>query len=126
MRGEFAADMSKRIVVVGGGISGLAAAHRATELEPTADVQLFEASDRLGGAIQTVRRNGFLIERSADSFITNVPWAVDLCKRLGIESQLISANAQFRRAFVVHKGQLEPVPDGFTLMSPARLMPVLR
>ena len=118
--------MSKRIVVVGGGISGLAAAHRVTELEPTADVQLLEASDRLGGAIQTVRRDGFLIERSADSFITNVPWAVDLCKRLGIESQLISASAQFRRAFVVHKGQLEPVPDGFTLMSPARLMPVLR
>ena len=60
-------DSRKRVVVIGGGISGLAAAHRLVELDPTLDVQLWEASDRLGGVLHTVRRDGFLIERSADN-----------------------------------------------------------
>lgn len=116
----------RRVVVVGGGISGLAAAHRVRELDPSAQVQLLEASDRLGGTIETVRTDGFLIERGADSFITNVSWALDLCKRLRLDSQLIGTNDQYRRAFVVRKGKLVPVPDGFTLLAPARFWPVLK
>jgi oxygen-dependent protoporphyrinogen oxidase len=58
-------------------------------------------------------------------FTTREPWALDLCRRVGIESELIETNKQHRRAFVVHKGKLVPVPEGFTLMSPAKVWPIL-
>jgi protoporphyrinogen/coproporphyrinogen III oxidase len=115
-----------RIAVIGGGISGLAAAHRLYELNPAAQVTLFEASGRLGGVLHTERRDGYLIERSADMFTTREPWALDLCRRIGIESELIETTKQHRRAFVVHKGKLVPVPEGFTLMSPAKVWPILK
>ncbi len=118
-------NKSRRIAVVGGGIAGLAAAHRVMELDPAASIALFEASQRLGGSLDTEHRDGFLIERGADSFITNMPFAVDLCRRIGIADQLISTNEAGRRAFVVRRGRLLPVPEGFALMAPARIWPVL-
>lgn len=115
----------RRIAIIGGGISGLAAAHRLRELEPTALLTLFEASPRLGGVLATTRREGWLIERSADMFTTREPWALALCQRLGIADELIETDARFRRAFVVRRGRLVPVPAGFTLMSPAKIWPIL-
>jgi oxygen-dependent protoporphyrinogen oxidase len=117
---------SRRIAIIGGGISGLAAAHRLKELEPAAEVVLFEASGRVGGVLQTLRRDGWLIERSADMFTTREPWALDLCRRVGIADELIETDARYRRAFVVRRGQLIPVPEGFTLMSPARVWPIVK
>lgn len=116
----------RRIAVIGGGISGLAAAHRLHELLPSAQVTLFESSARLGGVLQTVERDGYLIERSADMFTTREPWALDLCQRIGLAEDLINTDPRYRRAFVVHRGRLTPVPEGFTLMSPAKVWPVLR
>jgi len=62
-----------RIAVVGGGISGLAAAHRLIELaaerQPPVRVLLFEASNRVGGVISTERGNGFVVEGGPDSFV---------------------------------------------------------
>src|SRR6185295_12064445 len=116
---------SPRFAIIGGGITGLAAAFRLGELNPAAQVTLFEASGRLGGVLQTEHRDGYLIERSADMFTTRELWALELCRRVGIESELIETNKQHRRAFVVHKGKLVPVPEGFTLMSPAKVWPIL-
>jgi oxygen-dependent protoporphyrinogen oxidase len=115
-----------RVAVIGGGISGLSAAHRIHELAPHAAITLFEASARLGGVLQTQRRDGYLIERSADMFITRDPWALELCRRIGFSDQLINTNSQYRKAFVAHRGRLVEVPEGFTLMSPARVWPVVR
>ena len=116
---------SRRIAIIGGGISGLAAAHRLTELQPLSQPTLFEATNRLGGTLQTTHHDGWLVERSADMFTTREPWALDLCRRLGIADELIETDARFRRAFVVHKNRLVPVPEGFTLMSPAKIWPIL-
>lgn len=118
-------DNRPRIAIVGGGISGLAAAHRITELLPDAELALFEAADRLGGVVRTVHHDGCLVEQAADSFITKSPWAIDLCRRLGISEQLLSTNSAKRRAYVVRDGQLLPVPDGFVLMTPRKLRPLL-
>jgi oxygen-dependent protoporphyrinogen oxidase len=74
----------RRVAVIGGGIAGLAAAHRVAELDPQAAVTFFEAGPRLGGSLHTELRDGFLVEHGADSFITNLPFAVDLCRRIGI------------------------------------------
>ena len=104
----------------------MAAAHRVTELDPGAAVTLFEAGPRLGGSLHTERRDGFLIEHGADSFITNLPFGVDLCRRVGLSEELISTNSVGRRAFVVRRGRLRPVPEGFALMAPARIWPVIK
>src|SRR5262249_55499453 len=116
----------KTIAIIGGGISGLAAAHRTHELDPSAQVTLFEASDRLGGIINTIRHEGFLIEQSADSFITNSPPAIDLCRRIGLADELIPTSTPHRGATVVSRGKLQRVPEGFVLMAPNRLGPTLR
>jgi protoporphyrinogen/coproporphyrinogen III oxidase len=117
----------KRVVVVGGGIAGLAAAHRlvesANQKDQRVDILLLEASSRLGGAIKTNFRDDFLIECGADSFISEKPEALELAKRLGIESRLIQTNEQHRRSFIVRNGQLLPVPGGFQLLAPSRFWP---
>jgi oxygen-dependent protoporphyrinogen oxidase len=113
------------VVVIGGGISGLAAAHRLWELDPTRELQVLESSGRLGGVLETVQRDGYLIERSADNFISNVPWALDLCRRIGFSDELISTNTEQRHAMVVRRGRLMRVPDGFMLMAPRRLWPLV-
>jgi len=115
-----------RIAVVGGGITGLSAAHRVQELAPRSEVVLFDGAPQWGGVLGTLRTHGCLIERSADMFITREPWALELCQRIGFADQLINTNERDRRAFVVHRRRLVEVPEGFTLMSPARIGPMIR
>lgn len=117
--------MTRRVAILGGGITGLAAAHRLQELDPNAPFTLFEAADRWGGVLNTERLDGFLIEHSADNFITDQPWALDLCRRLGMADQLQSTNEVGRRAFVVRGGKLLPVPQGFLLMAPREIGPIV-
>ena len=118
-----------RIAVVGGGITGLSAAHRLTELaaetKRPVEISLFEASDRLGGLIGTREVAGYRVETGADSFITDKPWALDLAKRLGLADRLISTDNSYRRSFVLHRGKPELVPEGFMLLAPAKIWPVL-
>jgi oxygen-dependent protoporphyrinogen oxidase len=119
-----------RLAVIGGGIAGLAAAHRAVELARergrVLELTLFEAGDRLGGTIQTDRYEGFLVECGPDSFLSEKPWALALCKRLGIEDRLVRTDDRFRRTYVAFRGRLHPLPDGFQLLAPTRLGPFVR
>ncbi|OJW05746.1 MAG: protoporphyrinogen oxidase [Planctomycetales bacterium 71-10] len=114
------------VAVIGGGISGLAAAHRLREIAPELSVAVLEAGPRAGGVLGTTRRDGYLVEGSADSFITNVPWAIDLCRRLGLGDRLIATDPDRRRSFVVRKGSLEPIPDGLVIMAPSKIGPMVR
>ena len=118
-----------RVVVIGAGLSGLAAAHRIHErskaIRRPVEVAVLEAKDRVGGVIWTDRKGGFTLEGGPDSFITNKPWGLDLCRRLGLGEQLIETEASHRRSFVVRNGQLAPVPEGFVLMAPHRILPIL-
>ena len=115
---------NRRIAVIGGGISGLAAAHRVMELAPQYTMTLFEAGSRLGGVLSTVHRDGFQVEQSADNFITTVPWGLGLCQRLGLMDQLVQTNSSFRHTFVVRRGRLCRLPDGFLMMAPTQLWPM--
>src|SRR6185295_3330000 len=114
-----------KIVIVGGGISGLAAAHRVHEINPSIKVTRLEASARLGGTIQTNQRDGFLLERGPDSFISEKPEALALAKRLGLESRIIQTNEADRRSFIVRNGRLRAVPEGFQLLAPSRMWPFI-
>lgn len=122
--------MPGRVVVVGGGIAGLAAAHRLLELSRERarplELTLLEARDRLGGTITTEHVHGFLIEGGPDSFISEKPWALALSERLGLGPRLVGTDNRFRRTYVVRAGRLLPLPDGFQLLAPARLWPFLR
>lgn len=113
-----------RFAVIGGGIAGLAAAHRITELSPHSEVVLFEAGDRLGGALTTLERDGFQVEQSADNFITTMPWGLDLCRRLGLEDRLERTHPRARRTYVVRRGHMHPLPEGFLMMAPAKMWPL--
>lgn len=119
-----------RVAVVGGGLAGLAAAHRLQELcahdKRALDLVLIEAGTRLGGVIGTRSIAGYRVELGADSFITNKPWGVELCRRLGIEDRLIPTDARYRRSLVLRKGKPVPVPDGFQLLAPVDVGAMLR
>ncbi len=115
-----------KFAVLGGGISGLTAAYRLHKLLPQAHVELFEASNQLGGVLCTQHTGDLLIERGADSFITKQPWAFELCEELGIADQLIPTNTQHRRALVWHGDGLYPVPEGFVLIRPQHIGPILK
>jgi oxygen-dependent protoporphyrinogen oxidase len=98
---------------------------RAASVRRPFEVVVLEAKDRVGGAIWTKRAGGFTIEGGADSFITNKPQAVALCHALGLGEQLIGTDPEHRRSFVVRLGRLVPVPEGFVLLAPTRLGPLL-
>lgn len=109
-----------RIAVVGGGLSGLACAFRIRELAPDVSVIVLEASDRAGGILGTIERDGFVIETGPDAILTEKPAAIELAKRLGIEHRIVSTNEANRGAYVVCRGRLEKVPEGFSVLAPAR------
>ncbi len=122
---EHNSSNQQQVVVIGGGITGLAAAHHLLELREQTkqnfNILLLEASSRLGGIIQTRHRDEFLLELGPDSFISEKPQAIALAKRIGIESHLIETSPDHRRSFIVRKGKLRPVPEGFQLLAPARV-----
>ena len=119
----------KRVIVVGGGITGLAAAIRlkkqAERQRLSLDVQLLEASPRLGGSLHSASREGFLLEGGPDCFLSVKARGLEFCRELGLADDLIDTRPENRRSFIVRGGRLHPVPEGFYLMAPSRLRPFL-
>lgn len=120
----------KRVVIIGGGISGLTTAYRLAQSGPgqegELEIHVFEASGRLGGVIQTETQNGFLMERGPDSFISSKPWAVGLCRELGLDKDFVETNSDLRQSFILTKNRLIPVPRGFYLMAPTKVSEAIR
>jgi oxygen-dependent protoporphyrinogen oxidase len=116
-----------RVVVVGGGITGLAAGYylhqEAQRHGLSLQLTLLEASDRLGGVIGTSHDQGLLLEHGPDCFISSKPWGMQLCEELGLEEQLIGTTTRYRQSFIVRRGRLVPVPQGLYLMVPGAFWP---
>ncbi len=103
-----------RVVVVGAGITGLAAAF---ELHKRGlDVVLLEAADRVGGKLITTTFAGMQIDEAADAFLARVPWAIELAEELGLRDDLVSPAA--RSAFIFSYGKLRPIPQPMVLGVP--------
>jgi oxygen-dependent protoporphyrinogen oxidase len=118
----------KRIAIIGGGISGLAAAFTLEEQRrASAPVEyvLFESSPRFGGVIATERVENCLVEAGPDSFLTEKPWAADLCRKLGLADQLMGSNDAQRKTYILVNGKLVAIPDGLMFMVPTKFMPAL-
>ncbi len=115
---------SRRIAILGAGISGMTAAWTLMKQKPSFKFEIWEAQNQVGGAIRTVEKDGFQIEQGVDNFITTVPEGLDLCRELGLIDDVIPTNNRYRRTFVVHQGKLYPLPDGFMMMAPTKLWPL--
>jgi protoporphyrinogen/coproporphyrinogen III oxidase len=116
--------MMKRVAVIGGGVSGLAAAYELAQLARNgAKVQgvLFEASTRLGGIVETVREGGFVIECGPDAWVTEKPWARELAEELDLGNELMPSNDAQRKTYVLIDKQLRAMPYGMRMMVPGDL-----
>jgi len=117
----------KRIAIVGGGISGLSAAFALEEYRRAGAVEyvLFESSPRLGGVLVTEYVDGCLVEAGPDSFLTEKPWATDLCREVGVGDQFIGSNDADRKTYILVKGRLIVIPDGLMFMVPTKILPTV-
>lgn len=116
----------KRIAIIGGGISGLSAAFELEQQRKSGaelEYVLYESSSRLGGVLRTERIDGCLVEAGPDSFITEKPWASDLCRSLGLGDQLIGSNDADRKTYILTRGRLVEMPDGLMFMVPTKILP---
>jgi oxygen-dependent protoporphyrinogen oxidase len=114
-----------RVAVVGAGISGLAAAHQLSTLDAALDITVFEASEKLGGVLQTEQVDGFRIELGPDSVLSRLPWGVDLLRRVGLADELINTSDSHQGVHVVCRGRLERVPEGLAVMAPQKIWPLV-
>jgi oxygen-dependent protoporphyrinogen oxidase len=120
--------MTKRIAIIGGGISGLSAAFALEEKRRAGvplEYVLFERNPRLGGVLVTDRVDGCLVEAGPDSFITEKPWAADLCRKIGLGDQLIGSNDSERKTYILVNGKLVVMPDGLMFMVPTKILPTV-
>jgi oxygen-dependent protoporphyrinogen oxidase len=112
------------VIVVGGGIAGLAAALALHEAGR--DALLLESSPRYGGVIRTETTGGFVIEAGPDSILAQKPEGLELCRALGLADRLIPTDPGVRTIFVLHGGRLHALPEGMMLAVPTRIGPFLR
>jgi protoporphyrinogen/coproporphyrinogen III oxidase len=124
------ASIMTQIVIVGGGISGLAAAYRLTHRPgPSGErikVVLLESDARPGGKLFTERVDDFVVEGGADSFLAIKPRGLGLCRELGLEGRLQGTNETIRRTYVMRRGRLYQLPEGLTGLIPTRFGPILK
>ncbi len=105
--------------IVGGGIAGVTAAWQLHRLG--VPFTLYEASGRLGGTVETMRRDGFVVELGPDGWVSDKPWARELALELGLEEELIGSNDATRVTYLLSGGKLLPMPDGMRMMVPTDL-----
>ena len=115
--------MAAHVVVVGAGISGLAA---AVELDARGiDITVLETSERAGGPIHTVRDDGYIIDAGPDSFLSTKPGGIEFAERLGIAERIIDTSPAGGGTFIVHNGKMAPLPAGITMLVPTQFRQIL-
>ncbi len=117
----------RHIVVVGGGVTGLATIYYLRQAlgsqSETMRITLMERGGRLGGKLLTEQAGGFLLDGGPDCFLTRKPWALELCRELGLDDSLLDTNEAQREVYVLNKGRLHALPEGVMLIVPTRFLP---
>ncbi len=113
----------KRVVIVGGGITGLATAHALEKSREPCQVTVVEAAPRFGGNLVTVSHNGFTIDGGPDSWVATKPHATLLAKAVGLGDELIGTRPDTRKVYIVWKKQLHAMPEGLVLGIPTEWRP---
>ena len=117
-----------RIAIIGGGISGLSAAFTLEEKRragAAVDYVLYESAPNFGGVLVTDHIDNCLIEAGPDSFVTEKPWATDLCRKIGLGDQLIGSNDADRKTYILVRNRLIEMPDGLMFMVPTKILPTV-
>ena len=115
--------MTHKVLIIGGGISGLSAAYYLSKagIRPT----LIERAPQPGGVIQTSVQQGCILEAGPDGFMAAKPWAMELIREVGLADQIIGSNDHSRVTYIIKKGKLIPLPDGLMMMVPTKIMPLV-
>ncbi|OLS36613.1 protoporphyrinogen oxidase [Alkalihalophilus pseudofirmus] len=116
-------ESKKRVAIIGGGMTGLAAAFKLEQAKSHEGIHydLFEKNARLGGKIQTIIRDGFVIERGPDSFLARKQSMSRLAKEVGLEGELLSNDTG--QAYILKDDMLYPMPSGAVMGIPTELKP---
>ncbi|ETT72857.1 protoporphyrinogen oxidase [Paenibacillus sp. FSL R7-277] len=120
----------RKVVIIGGGLSGLSAAfyirkfYREAAVQP--EITLIEKDKVLGGKIETMHRDGFVIEKGPDSFLARKTAMVDLARELELDHELVSTNPNAKKTYILQRGKLHPMPAGLVLGIPTELKPFLK
>ena len=114
-------EAGRRVVVVGAGIAGLATAWYLQQAG--VDAVVLEASDRAGGKVRTSELDGVALDVGPDTFLGRMPWAVDLCRELGLDDLIAPATTQ---AWLWSRAELRPLPDGLALGVPLKPLALAR
>ncbi|OMD45744.1 protoporphyrinogen oxidase [Paenibacillus borealis] len=120
----------RKVVIIGGGLSGLSAAfyvrkhYREAGVQP--DIVLIEKEKVLGGKIETLQRDGFVVEKGPDSFLARKTAMSDLAKELKLDHELVTTNPNAKKTYILQRGKLHPMPAGLVLGIPTELKPFLK
>lgn len=105
----------RRVVVIGGGLSGLVTAHsilhEAASRAMNVELSLWEAAPRFGGKIGTVHRGGYRCEIGPNGFLDNTPQTLELVERIGLTGRLLPSSDAARRRFIFSGGRLRQLPE---------------
>lgn len=120
----------RKVVIIGGGLSGLSAAYYVRKFYREAGIQpeiiLIEKDKCLGGKIETLHRDGFVIEKGPDSFLARKTAMVDLARELELDHELVTTNPNAKNTYILQRGKLHPMPAGLVLGIPTELKPFLK
>ena len=115
-----------KTAIIGGGIAGLAAAYeleKAGAAGADGEYTLFESRKQLGGALATEIVNRAELERGPDSFLTEKPAAIELCRELGLAADLVPSNDAERKTYILVNNRMVALPDGLMFLVPTKLIP---
>jgi oxygen-dependent protoporphyrinogen oxidase len=120
----------KKIVVIGGGMTGLSAAfwtvQEARQRGEEVEVTVIEQAEGFGGKVRTVVRDGFVMEQGPDSFLGRKWPMLELVQALGFEDQLVPTNPAAKKTYIIHKGKAHLMPQGLMLGVPTEVGPFVR
>lgn len=122
-------NVNREVVIIGGGLTGLSTAFYIKRMYQnkgvTPNITIVEASNRLGGKIESLHKEGFVIEKGPDSFLARKTAMIELAKELEIDHELVSMNPNAKKTYIVKNRKLHPMPAGLVLGIPTQLSPFL-
>ncbi|MBO1199203.1 protoporphyrinogen oxidase [Staphylococcus simiae] len=115
--------MTRKIAIIGAGITGLASAYYLKQQDPSIDVTIYESSNRPGGKIQSYRQDGYMIELGPESYLGRKTIMTDLAKDIGLEQDIITNTTG--QSYIFAKNKLYPIPGGSIMGIPTDIKPFL-
>ena len=116
----------KKVIIIGGGISGLSTAwllrDKARAAGKELEITLLEKEQNPGGKIRSIHEEGYTCEWGPNGFLDSKPQTLDLCRAIGVEGNLHRSNDNARKRFIFSEGELHRLPEGGPSFLKSRLI----